>query len=179
MKHTLLAAACFLLLTACNNSTTTPNAPATSAPAAMATDMAAQNKKTVMAGMEALNAHDVDKVTAAAAPDFVDYGEGSTPPMKLDSTKKMIAEFLHSFPDVKGENQVYTAEGDRVIVTSDWTLTFKNDMGPVKATNKSFKYTDVDIFTFNASGKITSHRSIYPNAALMMMVGADMSKMKG
>ena len=68
------------------------------------------------------------------------------------------------------------ADGDKVIVYGEWSGTFKNDYMGMKATNKSFKINDVDIFTFNDDGKITSHRSIMPYSVSMQQVGARMPK---
>jgi hypothetical protein len=45
-------------------------------------------------------------------------------------------------------------------------------------TGKTAKFKDVDIFTFDDNGKMTSHRNIYPMGAFMMQVGVDMAKMK-
>jgi predicted ester cyclase len=90
----------------------------------------------------------------------------------------MLAAYLSAFPDLKAENTMYFADGNTVIVVADWSMTFKNDMMGMKATGKSTKYKDVDIFTFDDNGKVTSHRSIYPIGALMMQMGCDMSKME-
>jgi predicted ester cyclase len=129
--------------------------------------------------MANLNAHDVDKVVKDAAPGFVEYQDGTTAPGNVDTTKKILSMLFASFPDWKGENQVYATDGNYVMVYSEWTATFKNDMGPIKATGKTIKYTDVDIFTLDNNGKITSHRNIFPNMDFMMRAGVDLSKMQG
>ncbi len=46
----------------------------------------------------------------------------------------------------------------------------------MKATGKSFKAKDVDIFTFNDAGKITEHRSVQSMATLMQQLGVPMKK---
>ena len=46
----------------------------------------------------------------------------------------------------------------------------------MKATGKSFKYWDGDLFTFNSDGKITEHRGIQSSMVPMMQVGAKMGK---
>ena len=68
------------------------------------------------------------------------------------------------------------ADGDKVMVYGDWSGTFKNDFMGMKATGKSFKVKDVDIFTLNDEGKITSHRNVLPWSAIMEQVGAKMPK---
>ena len=184
MKHTLFisAAIALLFIASCNNPAPSAGDSATAkmdSAARMRDDKEERNKKVAMASEAGVNAHDVNAVMKDASPDFTEYVDGSVPPQKLDSAKHSFAMFLAAFPDMKGENQVYVADGDNVIVSSDWTLTFKNDFMGMKATGKTAKFKDVDIFTFDNNGKVTSHRSIYPFGAMMMMVGCDMSKMPG
>src|ERR1044072_8869793 len=98
-----------------------------------------RNKKIVIASTEqGILGHNADAVLKDAAPDFTDYGDGNMPPVKgADSAKKMLSEWMHAFPDFKGENVVYAADGDYVFVYGIWSGTFKNDMFGIKATNKS------------------------------------------
>lgn len=134
-----------------------------------------KNKQTAIASMAAIMAHNADEVLKNAAADAIDYGDGSMPPAKgIDSIKAGLKAFLNAFPDYKGENLMYTAEGNTVIITGDWSGTFKNDFWGMKATGKSFKVKDADILTFNAEGKITSHSSIQSNSTMLTMVGAKM-----
>jgi predicted ester cyclase len=181
MKHTLFISAAIALLAfaSCNNATTSTEAPKTDSTAAKMENKAERNKKTIMGCMDGFNAHDIDKVMKDASPDMVDYGDGSMPSAKgIDSGKKMLGMLFNSFPDWKGENQMYFADGDNVAVVSDWSLTFKNDFMGMKATGKSTKFKDVDLFTFDNNGKVTSHRNIYPFGVALMQMGCDMSKME-
>lgn len=180
MKHTLLIASAIVLFSfaSCNNEagkTTTPTADST---AAKTESKSERNKKVIMACMEGINTHDLAKVIKDSSATFTEYQDGSTPPGNLDTTKHVLTMVFNCFPDMKAENSIFVADGNNVVVISDWIMTFKNDMGPVKATGKTVKYKDVDIFTLDDNGKITSHRNIYPTAAIMMQAGVDMSKMQ-
>ena len=138
---------------------------------------AEKNRQTALASVKAFNAHDVDAIMKDAAADAVDYGDGSMAPTKsADSVKAAIKAWMASFPDVKGENlEAFSNEdGSKVVVIGEWSGTFKNDFMGMKATGKSYKLWDGDLFTFNDEGKMTSHRSIQSNMTPMMQVGAKM-----
>ena len=173
MKHTLIIAGLALLsFSSCKNSTGGD----TAGKADDAISKAEKNKKVVMAFMENVNAHNVSAVYASVSPDFVEYQDGSSTPQKIDEIKKTTDEFFKSFPDIKGDNQLYYADGNTVLVKSDWSMTFKNYLGTIKATGKTAKFTDIDMFTLNDSGIINTHRSIYPGGTIMKLVGVDLSK---
>lgn len=145
--------------------------------ATSAASKAEKNRQTALASVMAFNSHDVDAMLKEAAPDGVDYGDGSMAPIKnIDSLKAGIKAWMNSFPDVKGENlmALSDADGSHVIVVGQWSGTFKNDFMGMKATGKSFKYWDGDLFTFNSDGKITEHRGIQSSMVPMMQVGAKM-----
>jgi hypothetical protein len=59
-----------------------------------------------------------------------------------------------------------------VVVLAEYSGTFKKDFGKMKATKKSFKFPDADVFTLNDDGKISSHRYIQPDATLFGQVTA-------
>jgi predicted ester cyclase len=140
---------------------------------------AEKNRQTALASVMAVNSHDADAVLKDAAPDCIDNNDGSMPPTKgTDSIKAGIKMWFAAFPDVKGENlmALSDADGSHVIVVGEWTGTFKGDLMGMKATNKSFKYWDGDLFTFNSDGKVTSHRSVQSSVTAMTQVGAKMPK---
>lgn len=180
----LLSLSC--LIVACNNSGTSGNDKKdSSAPGNISSNMssnetkAERNRQTALAGVQAINTHDVEAVLKDATADAIDYGDGSMPPVKnIDSVKTFLKLWLTAFPDVKGEHlmALSDADGTNVIVVGEWSATFKNDFMGMKATGKSYKLWDGDLFTFNADGKMTSHRSIQSNTSIMMQVGAKMSR---
>ncbi|MDP9229749.1 MAG: ester cyclase [Bacteroidota bacterium] len=179
---TALTAVVFLLtfiFVSCNNdkngsSTTSSNSDSTK----MSNDKESKeerNKKTVMASVDEINAHNTDAALKDATADIVDYGDGSGNPVKgVDSVKAFVRELFTAFPDYKGENLMYFAEGDYVAVVGDWSGTFKKDAMGMKATGKSFKVRDTDIFKFNDEGKMIEHKGVQAMATIMNQVGAKM-----
>jgi predicted ester cyclase len=135
----------------------------------------ARNKQIALNTEEAFNKKDLEGIYKDCSPDFVDYGNGEYKPMRnLDSMKINMKSFLAAFPDLKGEDFQATAQGDTVIVTGKWSGTFKNEFMGMKPTQKSFKTTDADIFSFDKDGKITSRRSIQSEAAYFSQLGIPM-----
>ena len=162
------------MMVACNNAAEQPAVVKDNTDSIKAAKLE-HNKATAMASVEGVNAHNVDQVLKDAAPDVTDFGDGSMKPTKsVDSLKSGIQGWLNAFPDVHGSNLTAVADGDWVMVWGEWTGTFKNDWAGMKATGKSYKYKDVDIFKFNDEGKITEHHSIQSPMTMMTMVGAKM-----
>ena len=140
-------------------------------------DMKERNKEIAMASAKGFNDHNSDEILKNVTADFVEYGDGSMPPVKgSDSAKAFVKMFMASVPDYKVENLMALADGDHVAVIGDWSGTFKKDLMGMKATNKQFKVKDVDIFTFNADGKITEHRSIQSMDNIFKQLGTSMPK---
>jgi len=84
---------------------------------------------------------------------------------------KMINQWMNAFPDNKGDNLKYVADGDWVMVWGDWSGTFKNDFMGMKATNKTYKMKDVDIFKLNDAGQVVEHHNVQSPNTMMMQVG--------
>jgi predicted ester cyclase len=89
-----------------------------------------------------------------------------------------LKSFLTAFPDFKGEKLHAFAEGDSVIVTGIWSGTFKGTYMKMKPTGKTYNAPDVDIFTFNKDGKITSHSSVQSEATFLYQLGVPMPQKK-
>ncbi|HYF31869.1 MAG TPA: ester cyclase [Chitinophagaceae bacterium] len=166
-----------LYITACNDaSTTTAGEGKNDSTAATQEDREERNKKTALASVNAFMSGNADEALKDAAPDAMDYGDGSIAAIKgVDSIKAGMKGYMASF-EVKGDNIEAVADGDYVYVSGDWTYTWKNDYMGMKASGKSVKYKDVDIFKFNNDGKITEHRSIVPWAYGMQAMGVPQPK---
>jgi predicted ester cyclase len=124
--------------------------------------------------MEGLKNRNVDQMLKDAAPDAVDYNDGSMPPVKnLDTLKAGIKAWMEAVPDYKMENVEYYADGNKVLVYYESSGTWKGDFMGMKATGKSFsKVKDVEIFTLNDEGKVTEHRSVQDMGAIWARLGA-------
>jgi predicted ester cyclase len=57
------------------------------------------------------------------------------------------------------------------MVYGEWSGTWKGDLMGMKATGKTFKINDVDIFKFNDAGKMIEHRSVQSGATLGAQIG--------
>ncbi len=182
MKKTIvLLAVATALLTACETSTNkaegTDTKMSDSTNAESAESKTERNKKVVMASMDAMMSKNVDEAFKDVATDAVDYGDGSMPPLKgKDSIMNMLKGYVNAFPDNKGNDLKYVADGDWVMVWGEWSGTFKNDFMGMKATNKSYKMKDVDIFRLNDAGQITEHHNVQSPNTMMGQVGAMPSK---
>lgn len=179
MKQLLVISAVLFFMVSCENksgnNTAAGPGDADSSKAEKVESKEDRNKKIVKDGMAALNDHDIEKLTAMMTDDAVDHGDGLGKKVKgRDSITSNMKMFLNSFPDFKADELRYFADGDHVVVIGEYSGTFKKDLGKIKATNKSFKFPDADIFTLNDEGKITSHRYIQPDASLFNQVGAKM-----
>ena len=178
MKKLLLSAAVISLMIACeqkpDNVSSYPTGSDSSAVTAASSEEEKEerNKAIALESVKDVSNHDVDSGLKHVAAETVDYGDGSMPAIKnKDTIVAGIKSFIAAFPDYKGDNLEAVADGDKVLVYGDWSGTFKNDFMGMKATGKSFKVKDVDIFTFNDKGEIVEHRSIVPWVHIMSQAG--------
>jgi predicted ester cyclase len=174
MKKTIvLLAVATALITSCGTNTNqAEGTEGAKSDSAMVESKTERNKKVVMASMEAMMAKNVDGVLKDVAPDAVDYNDGSMPAVKgKDTIMKMMNTWLAAFPDNKGNDLKYVAEGDWVMVWGEWTGTWKADFMGMKATNKTYKVKDVDIFKLNDAGQIVEHHNVQSPNTMMAQVG--------
>ncbi len=165
-----------LFITACNEGTTTGTETKSDSTALTQEDKEERNKKSALESVNAFLAGDVDATLKNVTADATDYFDGSMPPVKgADSIKASLKGWIASF-GVSGQNMEAVADANTVIVYGDWTYTWKSDFMGAKANGKSVTIKDVDIFTFNDEGKMTSHRSVYPTANTMAALGVPMPK---
>ena len=92
-KSILMIAVIAFIAIGCNNQSTSGSSTDSTSTATTAskTDMTSENKAKALALLEAFNKHDASLAFKDAAPDIVDYGDGSTPPAKgIDSCKAFM-----------------------------------------------------------------------------------------
>ena len=134
-----------------------------------------RNKQTAMNSIDGFTQGNVDVVLKDVDKDFVDYGEGSFPPVKgVDSARVGLQSWMNAFSNFKGTDLVAVADGDYVIIYGTWSGTWSKDFMGMKATNKSFKIKDADIFKFNDAGKIIEHRGVQSAKIMAEQVGMKM-----
>jgi predicted ester cyclase len=129
-------------------------------------------KQVALNADKALGRGEVDSAYKDCTADFTEYGNGESKTTRnLDSTKAYMKLFVRAFPDFKGENLHAYADSNTVVVTGDWSGTFKNQFRDLPPTGKSFKLPEADIFIFNKDGKITAHKSVQSETAYLYQLG--------
>jgi predicted ester cyclase len=166
-KLTTGIAIAVIFLTSCKSN---PGSPATVNDSNAATSK--NNKQTALNAVFALSKRDLDGMLQNCADNYTDLGDGSATPLtNKDSLKAAFKVFFTACPDFTGKKFVAVADSNIVIVTGEWTGTFKGNYGPYKPNDKSFKIPEADIYTFDKNGKIISHRSIQSEATTMYQLG--------
>ncbi len=131
-----------------------------------------RNKATAMRVIDGYNNRSSDAIFAAIDSSYTEYGDGSMPSMHYsDSMKINLQSFMDAFPDLKGSDFITVADGDYVIVYGTWSGSWKKDFMGMKATGKSFKVQDADIFKFNEEGKLIEHRGVQSHEVLAKQIG--------
>ncbi len=134
-----------------------------------------RNKQTALASINGFRNRDVESALKDVDTDAMEYGDGTMDPVKgRDSVRKWMEAWFAAIPDLKIDNIMAAADGDHVMVYGESSGTWKNDFMGMKATGKSFKVKDVDIFKFNDAGKITEHRNIQTHENMDKQLGMSM-----
>jgi predicted ester cyclase len=172
MRTYFIGLCSMLLVAACNTGTKNEAGNSDTSTSAATTNSEEskeeRNKQVAMESIKAIINSNADEGLKNAAPDVVDYYDGSGPPMKgLDSVKAGLKMWLNNMKDYKGDNLEAVADGNKVMVYGNWSGTFKGNFMGMKVAGKKFNIKDVDIFTFNDEGKITEHRSVQSMAGLI------------
>lgn len=184
MKQIFLAVFAALFFAACNNDAATPTTGAAADTTKMNTDNAsndreakeARNKQIVEASLKSFeNGGNMEGFFKDVAPDIVDYGDGSVKPVKgIDSLRAFLKMWMTAIPDYKGSDFTTVADGDNVVVYGTWSGTWKSDLMGAKATGKSFKVKDADLFKLSDDGKILEHRNVVPMGEIARQIGMKM-----
>ncbi|MBA2328394.1 MAG: ester cyclase [Flavisolibacter sp.] len=169
MKHLSFSVLISVLILSCNNAETTADADNSVLTQEQKEE---RNKEAALESVRAFNEKNVDVIMKHVDSSMVEYGDGSMPPLKnIDSSRYMLQAWLQAVPDIKGEYLLAVADGDYVMVYGEWSGTWKGDLMGMKASGKSFKVNDVDIFKFNDAGKMIEHRSVQSGATLGAQIG--------
>ncbi len=158
-----------LLLFACNNKPAETTATDAAAPTETKQE---RNKKIIEASFTAMRNLDAETMAKDMAPDIIDYGDGSMPPLKgTDSVKKYMGMWMAAMESFKAEDVVVVADGDRVWAYGTYTGKFKEDLHGMPVKGKTWTMKDVDMFVMNDDGKITEHRSVQAPEVMMNQLG--------
>ena len=99
--------------------------------------------------------------------DFV-YHDG---PSNIEGLKTGLTAFLNAFADFRFTNDLFIAEGDKVVAR--WTIdaTHQGDFMRVPATGKQIKFSGISIFRLS-NGKFVEVWTSVDNLVLMQQLGA-------
>ena len=175
MKRTLVffssAALATMMLSSCAKSGDQAATMADSAKM-MAVNNGEANKALVKAFYEnVVNNHKVNAMDQYCAATFTDHNpEMGHTGQGLDDNKKSFGEWFASMPDAHASVDNIVADGDMVWALVTFSGTMKGDMGPMKATNKTFKIGGMELAHVK-DGKIIERWGYYDKMGMMMQLG--------
>ncbi len=130
-----------------------------------------QNKATVLKSYEEYSkTRDAQAWFSIMADDYVDYSMGPEPVQGRAAVEEAAKQFVAAFPDVDWKVLRTVAEGNMVWVELEMSGTFKNDFMGMKATGKSFKIRDVNIYEFNNEGKAKAGWGVQDPMVMMSQI---------
>ena len=120
---------------------------------------------------EVINAHNVAMIDSFCTADFLDHNPDQGFSGKgVDDLKAQFTQMFAAFPDAKVETDFMVAKGDTVISHVTMSATNTGPMGPMPATNKSFKVTGIDIVVVK-DGKATERWGEFDVMSMMSQLG--------
>ena len=130
-----------------------------------------QNKATVLKSYEEYSkTRDAQAWFRIMADDYVDYSMGPEPVQGRAAVEEAAKQFVAAFPDVDWKVLRAAAEGNMVWVELEMSGTFKNDFMGMKATGKSFKIRDVNIYEFDNKGKAKAGWGVQDPMVMMSQI---------
>ena len=124
-----------------------------------------------MLSIQAFNSHNANEILKNWDSSAIDYGDGTGRSIAgIDSLRYIYSMLFKAIPNIKVDSlKTLTDNGEHVIVTGQWSGTFKNDSLGIKETTINF--WNGDFFTFNEKGKIIQHKSIQSHLTILAQMG--------
>lgn len=121
-------------------------------------------KKNIKIAYESLNKRDYAAFKTVCIPDFVELTAGPSPIKGTDAAIEAYKMFFAMAPDLKLDVKSIIIDGKRAILETTGTGTNTGMiMGMLPPSGKKIIVNDIEVITFDASGKATSHRNTNPN----------------
>jgi steroid delta-isomerase-like uncharacterized protein len=127
--------------------------------------------------LDALNAHDADKLAALYTNDGVYIHEGHAPAVGQDAIKAGVAGLFAAFPDAKFASARTFVKNDVVVAEFGWTGTNSGELMGQKPTGKQVGLMGLGIYWYTPEGKIKESHQYMDDGSLAMQLG--MPKAKG
>jgi steroid delta-isomerase-like uncharacterized protein len=117
------------------------------------------------------NAHDLDRVLACYAPDFVGIDSGeATHRQGTAQVRKMVRRWFRAFPDLRLVCDSLIVQGDRVACEWAITGTHRGPFMRIPATHRPISLRGVSLLTI-VDGRIAATSRIWDLAAFLRDVG--------
>lgn len=135
---------------------------------------AAQNKETAIKILAAVDAGDLVSFSKYVSPTVVEHMP--MPPdvpggNDFEKVKNLLSGYHAAFPDSKTTVLNIVAEGDMVIVHSNWTGTNTGSFMGAPATNKAVSIEQVDVIRFDKTGMGVEHWSVLDQLTMLQQLG--------
>ena len=138
------------------------------APAARAADLEA-NKTLVRSFIdEVMNKRQLDAVDRYLAPDFIEHNPNL--PQGRDGRKQFVAAVLAGFSDYRGEIVEILAEGDKVVVRTQWSGTQDGPFLGLPPSGNKVRFSTADFFRI-ANGKVAEHWDVVDSLPRAVALG--------
>jgi steroid delta-isomerase-like uncharacterized protein len=120
---------------------------------------------------DAINAGDMELFARHMAVDFVEHEEMPG----LEPTKEGVVAFFRmqraAFPDMHMHVEDVLVDGDRAVARVRYTGTNRGDFMGTPATGKRVDVNLIDMFAFDAGGRIREHWGVMDQLAMMQQLG--------
>lgn len=124
---------------------------------------------------EVINTGRLDLCDRYLADDRIDHADYGLPPGTAnghEGFKRVLGGFIEAFPDLHLEVEFVVADDDRVMFYVTTTGTHQAAFMGIPATGRKFRATGVDVFRFNADGKISEHWGVFDVFSVLSQLGA-------
>lgn len=134
----------------------------------------AQNKETTLKILTAIDAGDLmafSRYVSSSVTEHMPIPPDVPGSNDFEKVKNLIAGYHAAFPDCKTNVVNIVAEGDLVIVHSNWTGTNTGSFMGAPATNKPVSIDQVDIIRYDKAGKGVEHWAVLDQLTMLQQLG--------
>lgn len=119
-----------------------------------------------------INAGDIDGFGDLLADDFIEHEALPGLEPSRDGVKTFFRMQIEAFPDLRMEVLDTIAEGAKVVTRVRYTGTNAGAFQDMSATGKSVDLQLVDIFAFDADGRVREHWGVLDQLTMLQQLGA-------
>lgn len=131
-----------------------------------------ENARTLIA--KVINAGRLDLCDHYLAADRIDHMNYGLPAGMADGHegfRRVVGGFREAFPDLHLDVQFVVADDDRIMFYISTSGTHRGPFMGMAPTGRTFKVDSVDVFRFNAEGKIAEHWGVFDAFGTLVQLG--------